>query len=890
MPIFRTGCIEDNSPEKHWDEVDTNEDYLQCLKEAIQEKKMFIEVIKDDTPIHPYFDIDCTDEISDEYKCGLFDKIRELWGVEKDDLMIMEREHPKKSFSAHILIPSLVTTKAKMREFIDEEIQLPIGRLSFWGLVLDKTVYNGGLSGHLANNLTPKRSRKNPDKNVIDSKVHIWYKGEHYNPEDDKTEILKDTLVCHINGDEKEWVPPEKVKPVVKMKRLKLPIQKITKIEEEKDSDMSSSDSTISVQMEEEPVDEVVKITTIIDRILKPEEFQKYELWNRLVRFVKSKYNEGHQSVWNSYIGLVKRMPNWSSNADVWTRENDTILKKRDKTELNRDKTITIGSIIYWAKNETTGNPQLYDELYPKKEFKFPEDKLKNFDIKYLCGLKYYSQQKAYVENFCAKILYCKAFMWRDEIKYMRNGFPVESCRVIMMVKQDIVEMLETVYSKDKTTSDGEARPFTSVWLKDETIRSYKEMDFQPTNTIGAPENEVGGRYNTFLGYNPIIKKDLADSKHLKFFHQVGLNLFGGNPEYYKWGLNYIADMIQNPQRKAQNGLVLIGNQGIGKGYWISCIRSMMDPMNSICTGRAEDLFGTHAEAIQNKLLINWDEVALKDTANLESDLKRLITEESFTVNPKNIRPYAVTNYSRVIFTTNNRIPMKMDVASRERRWVIMDGTSEMLKPKYTKKVWEQAKHQSNTPEFISSLYDFFNTYPVIPNMPRPFSEAYKRVYNASIPPIATFLIEYITNQEYTDETTEDFKLNRKYSRQLSISAFDFFESFKSYKMKNNISDKHISRANDFSSEITNAPYLEGTITKKRESQGVVYHLVPKNVYNALHKIGYCIDDEDEPSTPIASQQEEEDVLNEFFSNETEAKDILQPIKKSSFTKICLIE
>ncbi len=115
---------------------------------------------------------------------------------------------------------------------------------------------------------------------------------------------------------------------------------------------------------------------------------------------------------------------------------------------------------------------------------------------------------------------------------------------------------------KDKTEYQ-----FINKWLKDPNNRTYKKIDFLPTQQ--APPNV----YNTFKGFeaekvNITDNVDINDSLIMKHIKEV---ICDNDEKRYIYFMYYLANLIQHPHKKANTAIIIKGVQGCGKDtifYW----------------------------------------------------------------------------------------------------------------------------------------------------------------------------------------------------------------------------------------------------------------------------------------------------------------------------------
>ena len=82
-------------------------------------------------------------------------------------------------------------------------------------------------------------------------------------------------------------------------------------------------------------------------------------------------------------------------------------------------------------------------------------------------------------------------------------------------------------------------------------------------------------------------------------------------------------------------------------------------------SGKLEDLTEKHNTHLRGKLIINANEATNEPCLRDVNILKGLITETDLIINPKNIQQYIVSNFSRLMITSNYKTCMRLDKDDR---------------------------------------------------------------------------------------------------------------------------------------------------------------------------------------------------------------------------------
>jgi hypothetical protein len=267
---------------------------------------------------------------------------------------------------------------------------------------------------------------------------------------------------------------------------------------------------------------------------------------------------------------------------------------------------------------------------------------------------------------------------------------------------------------------------------------------------------------------------------------------------FTKW----LAHIIQFPAQLNGIAIVLKSAKGVGKniaGYLIQDIIGE-DYFSEITN--EESLFGRFSNARRNRLLINIDEVNL--SFKNKDQLKNMITSKIYNHEAKGVDPIPMNNFNRFIATTNNEIPVPIEIGDR-RMVVITSDNSKKNNLEYITplvKFCDDRKNQRAFYEYLKNIdltkMDWVND--------RPLTEDFKDIQSAMIPLEARFL-EY-----YIDENKENQDVQ-------VISCKDLFKEFQDYLSKRG--GKSESCAKDSTFGIRMKKYTG--LTKKHTKTGAKY-------------------------------------------------------------------
>ena len=387
-------------------------------------------------------------------------------------------------------------------------------------------------------------------------------------------------------------------------------------------------------------------------------------------------------------------------------------------------------------------------------DYEHPAETLIHYDQKYcstlIRGNEYeeYSLKKNYIEKFLCKVLQPEPqFVFQNGLDRRCDFWNPTACS----------NALAPIGSGLKNPMGG-PEPFYNHWSRDVNHRIYKRYDFIPYNLVSSCPPDI---LNVFEGFNPEIYGEKVNlerrGKILTPYIDLVRELCGGVDEHAMYFHHFIAQMFQDPEHKPPVAIIFKGKQGTGKNMLLDALGNMINKTHYITSSNPEDFYGSHAEGYYRKIMVNLNEAEGKKTFDFEGMMKSMITEDTMTINPKNVRPSVVKNVARTIITTNKATPVSIDVRSKDRRYVAYQTTDVYLNK--SAKFWSQLYGHFRKPEFMSALYQWFMEFKVenynwIKN--RPLTEAYKEMCNLYSPVEALFFEDMYLMKSWADPEDVD--------------------------------------------------------------------------------------------------------------------------------------
>ena len=355
----------------------------------------------------------------------------------------------------------------------------------------------------------------------------------------------------------------------------------------------------------------------------------------------------------------------------------------------------------------------------------------------------------------------------------------------LMFVKEETICGKPIVCTYNQSDFKTEVRPYKyeifktkrmeelsifDTWVSDKDRRSYKKLDFIPT------EEKNEEIYNTFQGfhyskYNNIEFEENDELINI-FKKQVGI-LVDGDEEAVEWVMKYFAHLIQKPEQRPNVAIIFKSGQGYGKDTLLDCISKLLGKEYLYRTAKVDDVFGQFNGAIKNKLLLQLNELEGKDGFSNKEKLKNLITEQATNINEKNMKHYDQSNYLRVIICSNNRNPV--EIPTGDRRFAVFDADLRKPSKEHFIKFHDLLQDDNALYTFYKYLKNYDLGTEALHNC-RPITNAYKSMRDNSVNPFYVWLKEVLEDYEEMIEHKKHKKTDK-----VVIKASVLFDDYKEH-------------------------------------------------------------------------------------------------------------
>lgn len=349
------------------------------------------------------------------------------------------------------------------------------------------------------------------------------------------------------------------------------------------------------------------------------------------------------------------------------------------------------------------------------------------------------------------------------KIEFEKNHFMVENPLMFFKekyknpyTKKDFKDIVATYHYKnsgDKNVS------FFDNWLIDSDRRCYETINWIPS--LDEKDNKKRN-YNTFKGFSgelvdvPDMKKafsistDDYDSDSVLTFIQH-LNLLVNNKKKGREYLsNYIAHMFQKPTELPLVALLFKSEQGLGKDLMTEILGKILG--NGLCykEPKMSNITGEFNSSVENKIIVQLDEVCGSDGHFNRELLKNMITAPLLNIRRMRTDVQTTPNYIRLMLSTNNG--NVISIPADDRRYVVFKG-GDLIVPSKRVDYYNKLVSILNNKKSLNSIYSYFMNKDIsdfIPSSPkdRYISEEYKNLQEQNQNPFYDFIHSLLTEDK----------------------------------------------------------------------------------------------------------------------------------------------
>jgi len=374
---------------------------------------------------------------------------------------------------------------------------------------------------------------------------------------------------------------------------------------------------------------------------------------------------------------------------------------------------------------------------------------------------------------------------------------------------------------------------FINIWRNDVNRLTYENIDTIPYSKH--PSACPASTFNMWVPFNRITDRyDALEGKSLEWFETYLVPslkaITGDDVDQFEYMMKYIAHIIQKPEVLPKCIIVLKGREGIGKDALLDFIAELINNKNLICrTNNVELVLGNFNKSIENKLIIQLNEMSDKDAHRYKEELKCLSTAKTMECNKKGVDAYQITNYSRIFIFTNNTLGAVAGVDNR--RQLHLEGKDTYMD---NKEFWSGYYEGLENDTIMNDVFSLFYNSDIETFNPTKFkiSENCQNIMANSIQPLFRYL-----HEKFKSKVEFPFQENEDKSCRLIANA-DLLQNYKAWLLESGEKNAcEWSTATKLKSKLTE---IEGVIANGKRLKKVCegrqyYHIDVKKMTDHLN-------------------------------------------------------
>jgi hypothetical protein len=204
---------------------------------------------------------------------------------------------------------------------------------------------------------------------------------------------------------------------------------------------------------------------------------------------------------------------------------------------------------------------------------------------------------------------------------------------------------------------------FIRRWIKDPHRRKVRQMVYKRPEDCKQDEASLftGFAYELMTGEDPTA---------VELFLDLVSAICNDEEHVFKYVVKWFAHMIQYPFQIPGTALIFTSHtHGTGKDTVIDIMRRIIGRHSSIYTSET-NFWDKHDTGKEGAILLHLQEAGAAANKAKSGELKALVTADKIRINPKGLRGYEVPNISRIVMTTNEADPLKLEES--DRRFVLI--------------------------------------------------------------------------------------------------------------------------------------------------------------------------------------------------------------------------
>ncbi len=297
--------------------------------------------------------------------------------------------------------------------------------------------------------------------------------------------------------------------------------------------------------------------------------------------------------------------------------------------------------------------------------------------------LNWFNKQYAVVVNGSTVRILSEPHVGSDDVTFLTQS------DVALLEKNRII----FVPTKNGKTERLEA---FKQWLESETRRTYRGVVF-------APGQDTGDLiYNLFRGF-PIqpLKGDWSLLRN-----HIYENICESDDDLFDWFMSWMAQLIQQPDRKPGSTLVITGEKGTGKSTTFDFLGELLGK-HAITVSQRKQITGNFNAHFATALLMVCEEAFWAADPQAEGALKDTITNSTMMIEKKGYDPIKSKNYTRLVLISNNEWVVPATLKDERRFGVFRCSDKRRGDIEFFDKLRHQMKHEGGLEAMMYELLHY---------------------------------------------------------------------------------------------------------------------------------------------------------------------------------------
>jgi hypothetical protein len=216
----------------------------------------------------------------------------------------------------------------------------------------------------------------------------------------------------------------------------------------------------------------------------------------------------------------------------------------------------------------------------------------------------------------------------------------------------------------------GKVTPSQYIRVKNRRTNVVSRIDYRACDRSKIIIDAAGDRVWNKFPFPPSPPATNGNSEGLDLLLENLLCLCNGSEPDRLHLLRWIAALVFRPEHRVQHAVLMTGNGGTGKSTLKRLLEVLLGHKPAVQNISSDDLGGSFNGYFEGSRLVVVEEVKQSDNYNLYNKLKAPITEDTISINEKNMPRREVANHSHMLFFSNYKHTFPID--QHDRRFFVV--------------------------------------------------------------------------------------------------------------------------------------------------------------------------------------------------------------------------